>query len=480
MALSIRTQKVTTNNTNPSFALAVGSAEIANGDLIVLIMQDTATGTTASFATSSDQQLEGLALGADWSATVSDCDEVANDSTNSRFVRVWSARADVTSTTTFTISGTYAGSTGIRRAQCYVINPDGGTVPVRASRKAGTVTVTNTTNGANVVDAFSLSAVTALRAALVGGFYTANTMASNPTLDANGDGSTYEATAVQNGNGAGAFCQVYETGGVRPAIPANVKWVSNPGTGGKSFVFVEYKLESPPVTGTSVLSGGGTLAATGKTTKFGTGVLSGGGTLASAGTRKVIGTSVLAGGGTFTAAQGGHNNISGVAALSGGGTFTSAGARRITGTGTFSAGGTISAVGTRKVLGTSVFVGAGTFTAQQRVNLITYSAGGTWSSGSVILAAQSQTGTATFTGGGTFSATGAVAGTKAGIAAFRPTVTLAAVGTKKVYGTASFSGVGTFRATQGSVVLAAQNDLASFDRSSRVTLNSSSRISLKG
>lgn len=243
---------------------------------------------------------------------------------------------------------------------------------------------------------------------------------------------------------------------------------------------VNFQTQGPPTkTGTALISGGGTLGATGTTTVPGTATIVGGGNAMHAnGTRVGIGTLSITGGGTLTAAQQGVAHITGTANFAGNGTLSAVGAPLVTGTMQITGGGTHQAFGLRTVVGTSLITGGGTFHLDQRHDVTVYTVGGTWSSSSQNVAGgRTWQGTAGFQGHGTFTAAGVTLTAGHGDARLNGIATLRATGIRTVFGTASFSNSVDFELKPLNLT---NSDRVTLDHSSRLTLDTSSRITIDG
>lgn len=117
--------------------------------------------------------------------------------------------------------------------------------------------------------------------------------------------------------------------------------------------------------GSATLSGGGTLVASGSTTRTSAPTLSGGGTITVSTVKAASATAIVSGGGTLTASV--SKTTSGSGVVSGGGAVTSAGHKQANATATISGGGTLSASGFAEGAethsGEAVLSGGGTLSA---------------------------------------------------------------------------------------------------------------------
>jgi hypothetical protein len=123
--------------------------------------------------------------------------------------------------------------------------------------------------------------------------------------------------------------------------PSSVTWEAFENH--KFSIYCTYTASGQEESGTTSLSGGGSVAASG--TKGGTGTtsVSGGGSVASSGAKGGTGTTSISGGGTVAAS--GTKAASAGATLSGSGTLAASGEKAASGTSSLSGGGTLSATG---------------------------------------------------------------------------------------------------------------------------------------
>jgi hypothetical protein len=125
---------------------------LLDGDLLVLVMVDTAAGATATFLPSSngvEGNTSGVYQGTTWNASSSNTDLPVFSSTAPELVSVWSTLVKVPGGgQAVTVQGTFAGTTGTRRMFLYLVRPRvGQTIPYRGLRLVGQGTLANAAPG---------------------------------------------------------------------------------------------------------------------------------------------------------------------------------------------------------------------------------------------------------------------------------------------------------------------------------------------